>query len=192
MMMLGVSAFAQKKDKLRRGLWFSIDLDAGQTLLKQPEVLKPEDNIGSSLAGTLGLHIPAVRSLQVGLGFHLTGYGNPTDLHFWGAHADIRYSPFHKLEGLRFTARVGLSQHNKKNVITTVDADYDTKFWSNLALGWEFDRILGSPIGFYPSIGISYMPYSYQFPDSFNLSSGNRSGNSSQMLFFLRLSLTIN
>lgn len=173
----------------RKGLWFEFGSDLGATLNTIPTQLSDaQDNIYAALGATLGIHLPSLNGLQVGIGAHSVGYGNPSSLSFAGVHLDAKYNPLRKLKRLQLALRLGKPLVSGR---TAGFAHFDSKFYSTLAIGWELDNILGF-LGLTPAIGVSHSSFDYRWQPSGHGTTEPPLMSSTQTAIFVRLGILIN
>lgn len=175
--------------KPRKGLWLSLDLDAGKTLLKQDAVLKQEAHPTTGLGLTVGYHFKSIRSLSIGLGLQTYEYASPDELSYLGLHLMLRYSPILTLEALRVSTRFGIIHQDGDTNLYGNSLSFDPKLWADISLGWECRNIFNS-IGIQPAIGVSLLRYNYYSPSSNGgYPTPRDSGKGFQVMPFIRLSI---
>lgn len=176
----------------RKGLWLEFSGDVGTTLDATPTYVLDKDNSHYAALGlTLGVHLPGLSGLQLGIGGHSVGHSNPSSLTFAGLHLEAKYNPLASLRGLQLGLRVG------KPLIKGTRAlgfeHFDPRLYGTLSVGWEFDNLLGF-VGLTPAIGVSHARFDYQG------ASGSMEGatsepakvSSGQTTIFLRLGIRLN
>lgn len=172
----------------RRGLWGEAGFNIGATLSDKSQLSLPNDmGFGGNFYITaLGVHLPSLDGLQVGLGLYRAGYGNPDELRHNGFHLDLRYAPIKTLKRLQLSTMVGLPISDVDMVISGY-TKYHTKFYGTLALGWELPKLLGK-LGLSPAVGVSYTSFDY----TYSAVGVSRQGASSQGTVFFRLGIRLN
>lgn len=184
---------AQKGTEQRRGLWGEAALELGSVLrTKSYDGWYKAKYMGmGSWSATIGAHIPKLNGLQVGLGASVYGIGYPEILTF-NFHLDLRYKPFrslHSLQGFQIATRFHLP-------VVPSDGFEESrlklpKVIGSLSLGWEFPRLLG-PVGLNPAIGISLVPFSYEYSTGPEANPIVKKASSTQSAVFLRLGIIFN
>lgn len=188
LLLVGANSLSAQKTN-RRGMWGELGVAFGGTLSdKSKDNMPKENSLGTNLSITpLGVHIPQLGGLQVGLGVYRANYGNPDGFVHDGVHLDLRYAPFPTLKRLQFSTMIGLFNFDKESGIF-YGASYNTKAYGTLAVGWELPRLWGA-FGLSPSIGVSYGSYDYvRFVDG----GPDLVGSSSQATIFFRLGFRLN
>lgn len=169
-------------------MWGELGFNLGGTLSDKSKLGLPNDMAfgGNFYITALGVHLPRLNGLQVGVGLYRAGYGNPDELRHDGVHLDLRYAPFKALKRLQISTMIGIPTSDVDMVITS-GAEYHTKLYGTLALGWELPKLLGK-LGLSPAIGVSFTNFDYHRTDGM----WTYQGTSNQATLFFRLGFRLN
>lgn len=187
MILLGTTSLEAQSTQ-RRGMWGEAGFNIGATLSDKSSLGLSNDMAfgGNFYITALGVHIPKLDGLQVGLGLYRAGYSNPENLRHNGLHLDLRYAPIKTLKRLQLSTMLGLPISDVDMVISGY-TKYHTKFYGTLALGWELPKLVGK-LGLSPAIGVSYTSFDY----THSAVGISRQGASSQGTLFFRLGIRLN
>lgn len=184
--LLGVTSLSAQKTE-RRGFWGEVGVHLGGALSDKAKLglLTTPGLAGGFYFTPLGIHLPKLNGLQVGVGVYGTTYLNPQGLGHAGVHLDLRYAPFLELPRLQLSALIGLPFADEQSTYT----ECHTKTFGTLAVGWEFPKVI-SNVGLSPAVGVSYTSFDYAY-NEYALGTLHR-GASSQATLFFRLGLRLN
>lgn len=173
------------------GVWFETNLAIGSGLKTSAyQGLKPtKEHLASSMNLTLGYHLSQIR-LSLGGGVGFVGYSNPRGYRHQNLHLAVKYRPISSLQGLTLSSGVGLYLNASNGADRA--ADYQPKFYTQVALGWEFRRLLGG-VGLGISAGLSWDKFSYEYDTKPEVLIPRKAqARASQTAAFVRLSLLLN
>lgn len=179
--------------KALKGFWFETNFAVGTGLKTSAyQGLKPTDeHFANSMNLTLGYHLPKTR-LSLGGGVGFVGYDNPKGYRHTDLNLILKYRPIASLQGLTLSSGVGLFLVKPKRRMIDQAADYQPKFYTQVALGWEFRRLLGG-VGLGISAGLSWDKFSYEYDTKPEVQiSPKAQARGSQTAAFVRLSLLLN
>lgn len=174
----------------RRGIWGEVGFEPGSvTNTALYKGLHHGEDTFASLYATVGLHLPRLDGLQVGVGVYRMAYSNPESLGLHGWHLELKYRPLSSLRGLQLSTRLStLTDSFGRN---SSNETFYPKFLGSLAVGWELPHLLGR-VGVAPSLGYSYTSFGYRYPVGHADSSVYERSSSSQGAFFLRIAILFN
>lgn len=183
---LGISARAQEANTL----WLSLDMEAGvalgDTAHPQLERIYRDTDLGifyrqhdfnQSLSPSVGYHFNSTWSIGLGAAIYYVSY------RFIAPYVVAKARPFSSLKGLTLDFRLGLP-----SMLSSHSLDYHASIYSSLGIGWAFHHIW-KKLGFYPSVGLNWLSYTYAPPALAGHLGGRERGNS--LSAFLRLTLLL-